>query len=172
MPMRPMLSTLLVLLSGMLAAEDRLRLTLHTVEGTGDAAMIVAWAETGEGKFVRTLMMYSHDRKYFKDMTAWQKARANQEPADPPDALLSPTLKWNAERTAEVPCVVGGVDLRSGNYVVRVEQRKDKGGHYKKIRIPLTKEFRDKTVKDEGYLAEFTVRLVTEPAAGTPAGSP
>jgi hypothetical protein len=159
--MRNALLSWLFLLPGAsaVAAEHHLELSLDVVQGTGDAAMIVAWIEAADGSFVRTAMMFSKDHKYYKDMTSWMKAK-DGSPEELVDAMISPTLKWGADRTVRIPTVVAGVDVLAGGYTLRVEQRKDKAGHYKKIRIPLTPEFTQQVVDDEGYLTHFRVTKV------------
>ncbi len=143
-----------------LRAADSLELKLKTVDGTGDAAMYVAWIETVDGAFVRTLMMFSKDKKYYDHMTVWWNPHVTREGAAVPDAMISPTLKWSMERTVNIPLDLGdGKNLLTGSYVLRVEQRKDKGGHYKKLRIPLSADFTEKTLQGEGYFKLFTARV-------------
>jgi hypothetical protein len=151
---------LLFLLALRLNAADSLELQLKTIDGTGDAAMYVAWIETADGGFVRTLMMFSKDKKYYDHMTLWWKPHEGGEGAAVPDAMISPTLKWSAERKVSIPLDLGGgKNLLTGGYVLRMEQRKDKAGHYKKMRIPLTPDFTEKSVEAEGYLKSFTARV-------------
>jgi hypothetical protein len=150
----------LFLLALRLTAADSLELQLKTVDGTGDAAMYVAWIETADGAFVRTLMMFSKDKKYYDHMTLWWKPHEGGEGAAVPDAMISPTMKWSVERTVKIPLDMGGgKNLLAGGYVLRLEQRKDKAGHYKKLRVPLTPDFTEKSVEAEGYLKSFTVRV-------------
>lgn len=144
-----------------LRAGDSLELTLKAVDGTGDAAMFVAWIETTDGAFVRTVMMFSKHTKYYHDLPTWWKPHVDREGAPVPDAMISPTIKWSMARTVTVPLDLGGgKKLLSGGFVLRLEQRKDKGGHYKKVRIPLTPDFAEKTLENEGYLKLFTVRVI------------
>jgi hypothetical protein len=143
-----------------LRAADSLELTLKAVDGTGDPAMFVAWIETTDGAFVRTLTMFSKDKKYFQDLSVWWKPHAEKEGAAVPDAMISPTIKWSMQRTVSVPLkLADGKHLLSGSYVLRLEQRKDKGGHYKKLRIPLTADFTQKILENEGYLKNFSLRI-------------
>lgn len=157
--LRTSVPALFMLASTPLWSAQQLELALTTVEGTGDAAMIVSWIETTDGKFVRTLLMFSKDKKYYKDMTIWQKGRGEAGEGDVVDAMISPTIKWSANRTVAVNVVQGDLNLLSGKYVLRVEQRKDKAGHYKKTRIPLTADFSGVKLQDEGYLASLSVTL-------------
>ena len=138
------------------AAEPQLVLDLNLVDGSGDKPMIVAWVERSDGTFVRTLHMFSKDKKYFKDMLVWTAAReASKEDAKAIDAVVGATPSWSGHMVVKVPAG----DLLAGDMVLRIEQRKDKGGHYKKRKVPITADWPGVTLEKEGYLASMVITV-------------
>lgn len=138
------------------AAEPQLVLDLTLVEGSGDKPMIVVWAEKSDGTFLRTLHMFSKDRKYYKDMLVWSAARdGGGEDAKAVDAVAGATPAWAAHQVVKVPAK----DLLAGDVVLRVEQRKDKGGHYKKRKVPITPAWPGVTLEKEGYIASLVITV-------------
>ena len=150
---------ILLTLAGPAAAADQLVMTLELAAGTSDCPMIVAWLVDGEGKFVKTLRMFTKDKKYFKDMTSWMKARSTRESDQELDAVIGPTIKWKGSQTATFPIKAGNVNLLDGTYTIRFEQNKDKGGHYKSTKIPLGTDFHGVTLADQGYIKSLAITL-------------
>lgn len=144
---------LLVLASLAAAADPQLVFDVTLVEGSGDKPMIVAWVEKADGSFVRTLQMFSHDKKYYKDMLTWAAGREGK--SDDLDAVVGPTIAWGQHRIVKVPAA----DLLGGDLVLRIEQRKDKGGHYRKRKIPLTADWPGVTLEKEGYCAKLVITV-------------
>jgi hypothetical protein len=137
------------------AAEPQLVFDLTLVEGSGDKPMIVAWVEKADCTFVRSLHMFSKDKKYYKEMLVWSAAREGAEDAKAVDAVVGATPSWAGHQVVKVPAK----DLLGGDMVLRVEQRKDKGGHYKKRKIPITADWPGVTLEKEGYLASLVVTV-------------
>lgn len=158
------LALLLLLAAGAPAADGSLTIELDLGPGTGDNPMIVVWLETTAGDFVRTLQMFSKDKKYYHDMTVWWKGHDGNA-ADGLDAVIGPTIKWTTGKSATMPLDFAGINLLSGKYQIHIEQRRDKGGHFN-TRIPLPPTFSSGTIdgKDinqgKSYLAHiiFTVK--------------
>ncbi len=137
------------------AAEPTITIDLALKAGSGDKPMVVAWVERTDGTFVRTLHMFSRDRKYFKDMTTWSAARAGQETDAAVDAVSGATVSWASHQKITVPAT----GLLGGDMVLRIEQRKDKGGHYKKDKYPIAADWRGVLISDRGYIASATVSV-------------
>ncbi len=140
------------------ATGGTLTMEVTVTPGSGDDPMIMVWLETTNGTFVRTLQTFTKHEKYFHDLTVWwalHKAAKNDT-----DAWMGPTIKWKGSKSATVPLVVNGVNMLDGNHQIRIEQRKDKGGHYKKMCIALPATFGSGTAKGEGYITQikFTVK--------------
>ena len=153
------LACLSLLATSAAAADGTMTIELEATPGTGDNPIIIVWLETLDGDFVRTLQVFSKDKKYYHEMSVWWKNHDGNA-ADPIDAVIGPTIKWTATRSATIPLVMGGIHLLDGNYQIHIEQRRDKGGHYKKLRIPLPTTFASGRIDGEGYLAHiaFTVK--------------
>jgi hypothetical protein len=157
--MRFLFVPLLACLAGVSAAADNLELTVELTNGTSDCPMMVVWAVDGSGKFVKTLHWFSKDKKYMKDLTAWTKSRAGSEERDDLDGVIGPTIKWNGTQTATIPVKSGDINLLDGSYTLRIEQRKDKAGHYKSTKIPLGADFSGTTLGETGYIKNLTVTV-------------
>jgi len=158
----PILCLVLLVSAGLAplwAADPALAIDLTTVESSGDAPMIVMWVEKTDGTFVKTLQMFSKDRKYYPDMLAWNAGRPGREDKAGLDAVVGATVKWGQSRQLCVPLVAGGVNLLAGDLVLRIEQRKDKGGHYRKRKIPLPADWPGVTLEQEGYIAKLTITV-------------
>ncbi|MEK7413697.1 MAG: DUF2271 domain-containing protein, partial [Planctomycetota bacterium] len=140
-------------------SEPVLKFAIDIVDATGDPPMIVIWVERTDGAFVKTLQMLSKDKKYYPDITAWETARNGKEKQADFDAVVGATIKWGQSRELIVPITSGGVNLLAGNLVLRIEQRKDKGGHYRKRKIPLTSDWPGVTLEKEGYIKKMTVTV-------------
>jgi hypothetical protein len=145
-----------LLVTAVSAGDPQLVLDLTLVEGSGDKPMIVVWVEKSDGTFVRTLHMFSKDKKYYKDMLVWAAARdTSGEDAKALDAVVGATPTWTGHQVVKVPAK----DLLGGDMVLRVEQRKDKGGHYKKRKVPITVNWPGVSLEKEGYLASLIVTI-------------
>lgn len=149
----PRILALFCLALSLSAADPQLVFDITLAEGSGDKPMIVAWVEKADGTFVRTLQMFSKDKKYFKDMLSWTAAREGK--TDSLDAVVGPTIAWGQHKVVKVPAG----DLLGGDLVLRIEQRKDKGGHYKKRKIPLTADWPGVTLEKEGYFAKLVITV-------------
>ncbi len=148
-----------LLCSSAAVAADHLVMTVELTSGTSDCPMIVAWVVDGNGTFVRTVHWFSKDKKYMKDLTSWTKGRDGHEDADPLDAVIGPTIKWEGTQTANIPLEMDGVNLLDGSYTLRIEQRKDKAGHYKSTKIPLGPDFTGFGQNDVGYIKTLSIEL-------------
>lgn len=140
-------------------AADHLEITCSLLSASGDPPMIVLWVEKTDGTFLHTISMLSKDHKYYKDILKWWAAREGKESKEDLDASVGATIKWGQERTLNVPLPFAGADILDGNYVIRIEQRKDKGGHYSKDRIPLTAGFTTAEKDKVGYIKHISVTL-------------
>jgi hypothetical protein len=160
----------LLLLGGRAWADDpvtTIELKLTVRAGTGDDPLIALWLENDEGDFVKTLQVFSKKKAYHKELLAWSfKAGAKEKPADV-DAITGATIRWGQTRTLTLPVLQDGRNLLDGTYVLRLESRKDKGGHYRSLAIPLTKGYTGGKIEDKGYVG--TVELTVKPAAAAPA---
>jgi hypothetical protein len=100
--------------------------------------------------------MFSKDKKYFKDMLVWSAAReGSSDDAKSVDAYISASPNWGSHQVVKVPAK----GLLGGDMVLRVEQRKDKGGHYKKRKVPITANWPGVTLETEGYIASMVVTV-------------
>jgi hypothetical protein len=147
---------LLAVVAALCAADPQFVFDLTLVEGSGDKPMIVVWLEKPDGTFVRTLHMFSKDRKYYKDMLVWSAAREGSAEDDKAvDAVAGATPSWAGHQVVKVPAK----DALAAGLVLRVEQRKDKGGHYKKRKVPLAAEWPGVTLEKDGYIAKLVVTV-------------
>jgi hypothetical protein len=156
------IATLLFAATLLPAADPVLAIDITVADGTSDNPMIVLWVETDKGDFVKTIQMMSKDKKYYKDILTWWKARDGKEASL--DGLVGATIAWNGTRHLDVPIKSGAVNLLAGNLVLRAEQRKDKGGHYKSLKIPLPANFTGGTLdaataKGLGYIKTITLAV-------------
>ena len=142
-----------------MAAEPSLKISLTAVDATGDAPMMVFWVEKTDGTFVKTLQMFSKDKKWYPDITAWDAARKGKEKQADFDAVVGATMHWGQSREISVPIKTGTINLLAGDLVLRIEQRKDKGGHYQKRKIPLTSDWTGITLDKEGYIKQLTITV-------------
>jgi hypothetical protein len=127
--------------------------------GSGDDPMIVVWLENTEGEFVKTLHMFSRDKKYYNDMLAWRfKSRKKENSADV-DGVSGATISWKRSRSFSVPVKQDEIDLLDGSYVMRIESRKWKGKHYRNFKIPLTKGYKGSVHPDDGYVTSVKIVL-------------
>jgi hypothetical protein len=92
-------------------------------------------------------------------MLTWSTAREGHEDKPALNAVVGATVKWGQNRQVRIPVVAGGVNLLAGDLVLRIEQRKDKGGHYRKRRIPLPADWPGVTLEQEGYIAKLTITV-------------
>lgn len=137
------------------AADPSLVFDITLADGGGDKPMIVAWLEKTDGTFVRTVQMFSKDHKYYKDMLTWAAARQGKEDDKAIDGVIGATIAWGQHKVVKVP----EKDLLGGDLVLRIEQRKDKGGHYKKRKIPITADWPGVTLEKEGYFAKLVITV-------------
>ncbi len=136
-----------------------LELTFSVRNGSGDEPMVVAWLENSTNEFIRTVRMFSPKKKYYKDLLAWSfKSRSKEKPADI-DAVTGATIRWNKSATFSIPVRMGTLDLLDGNYVLRVESRKDKGNHYRGFKIPLPAGYTGAVHEDEGYVKSVEIKV-------------
>lgn len=135
------------------AADPTLVVDVTLTEGSGDKPMIVMWVEKADGSFVRTLHMFSKDKKYYKDMPTWAGAREGRE--NDIDGVVGPTPAWGGHASVRVPAG----DLLKDGLVLRIEQRKDKGGHYRKRKLPLSQDWPGVTLDKEGYIDHCTITV-------------
>jgi hypothetical protein len=136
-----------------------LELTFSVRNGSGDEPMVVAWLENSTNEFIRTVRMFSPKKKYHKDLLAWSfKSRSKEKPADI-DAVTGATIRWNKSATISIPVKTGTQDLLDGNYVLRVESRKDKGNHYRGFKIPLPAGYTGAVHEDEGYVKSVEIKV-------------
>ena len=153
---------LLLWLGSILAGEKaNLRMTVEVRNGTGDDPMIVAWLEDKNGTFIQTLHMFSKDKKYYKDMNIWFDKRKKQgESLKQVDAVSGATIKWRQSKSAEIQFDIPE-DTGAG-YVIRIESRKDKGGHYKSLSIPLAEALQGGTFEHNGYAKKITIEALKD----------
>ena len=146
-------------------AVPHLKVTIDVVDGTGDDPMIVIWAESRKG-FTKTLYWFSKDSEWYPDLTYWDGKRTKagfKQWQDEPgiDAVMGPTIPWGGSKSCQIPIQQGDIDLLSGNYRLRIEQCKDKGGHFKKFKLPLPKNFNGgKLDKPIGYMKSLAIEVV------------
>lgn len=153
---------MLTLLALPLRAEDAgkvLQMTFSVRNGTGDNPMIVAWLETAGGDYVKTLQLFSKDSKYYKEMLAWRFKSKTVDKDPAVDAVSGATIKWSKHATISVPVTQDGRNLLDGSYVLRIESRKDKAGHYRNFKIPFGKDFAGGKFEDAGYVESIEIAV-------------
>lgn len=143
--------------------KNTMTISIETTEGTGDEVMIVIWAESKKG-FTRTLYWFSGDDEWFPDLTTWEKKRAKtgiEIWADEPgiDAIIGPTIGWEEKKSCTIPLVVDGVNILDGKHRLRIEQRQDGGGHYKKFKLPLKTGFKGGSLDEFGYIKKLSIKV-------------
>jgi hypothetical protein len=146
----------LALATAACAADPQFVFDMTMADGSGDKPMIVAWIEKADGTFVRTVQMFSKDKEYFKDMETWEAARSGK--ADPGfDAAVGATLAYGQHKVVKL----SAKDVLANGYVLRIEQRKDKGGWYKKFKAPLAANWPGVTLegKNAGYFAKLVITI-------------
>jgi hypothetical protein len=147
---------LLVAAAGGARADDRMmEMKVSVSRGTGDNPMIVVWAETATGDFVKTIQMFSKDKEYYKDMLAWRFKSRNKE--TDVDGVTGATINWRREKTISFPVEENGVNLLDGNHVLRLEARQWKGNHYRNFKIELPREYTGGTHEDKGYVESVEI---------------
>ncbi len=151
-------------LTALSAADGKyLHLTLDVVKGSGDDPMFVIFLENKKG-FVKTLYWFSRDDKWFEDLTLWEKKRKKagyktwkDEPGI--DAVIGPTIAWGKSKSCKIPIQQGKINILDGTYRMRIEQRKDKGGHYKNFKLPLKTTFKGGTLENNGYIKKIEIKV-------------
>lgn len=133
-----------------------LEIKLTMRDGRGDSPMAVLWVENDDGDFIKTLQMFCKKKKYHKDMLAW-KFKSRKAKGVRMDAVSGATIKWKRSRTITVPVKLDKHNLLDGTYILRIESRKDKGGHYRSFKIPLTKDYKGETHEHEGYVKQVEI---------------
>jgi hypothetical protein len=133
---------------------------LEMRNGSGDYPMVVLWIEDADRQFVQTLRWFSKDRKYYKDLTTWtlRSSKAKEGRAEL-DAVTSATIKWKATGEFSIPLRTSKYDLTKGGYRIRIESRRDKGGHYRTFRIPIKAGFAGGVFEDKGYVKKVTIKI-------------
>jgi len=150
----PLLSTLHADSSG-----KTLDMTFSVREGTGDDPQIVIWLENDMGDFIQTLQMFATKKPYYKDMLSWYSKSRKTEKAADIDAVTGATIRWKRKATISIPAQIGEHDLLNGEYVLRIESRKDKGKHYRKFQIPLVADYAGGTHEDPGYVKSIEIKI-------------
>jgi hypothetical protein len=141
-------------------AEDRvLEMTVSAGGGSGEEVMIVVWAETTEGDFVKTLHMFSKHKEYFNDMLAWRFKSRNKESESYVDGVSGATIKWGKKRTVVIPVEEDGVNLLDGNHLLRIESRVWEGKHYRKFKIALPADYAGGIHTDKGYAKSVEIKI-------------
>lgn len=136
-----------------------LELTFSVRNGSGEDPMVVVWLENSTSEFIRTIRMFSPKKKYHKDLLGWAfKSRTKEKPADI-DAVTGATIRWNKSATLSIPIKTGTQDLLDGNYILRVESRKDKGNHYRGFKIPMPVGYTGGVHEDEGYVKSVEIKV-------------
>ena len=158
-----LLYLLIFCFSSLISAQD-LEFTFITPKGGGDDPMIVVWLEKvnedGERKFVKTLGLFSHDHKYYKELKLWRSRNSKIEKKADVDAIVGPTIKWTKERKLKIPVQMGEHNLLDGNYLVRLESGKDKGKHYKTFKFELPKDFSGGEFTHSGYVKTVKIKVI------------
>ena len=113
------------------AGNPEMEMTVKVGRGSGDDPMIVVWAETTDGDFVKTIHMFSKDKEYYKDMLAWRFKSNKKESKEQIDGVSGATIRWTKEKTVRFPVKSDGIDLLDGNYILRIESRQWKGKHFR-----------------------------------------
>ncbi len=143
----------------------RLKITIHVVDGTGDDPMIVLWAENRQG-FAKTLYWFSKDHEWYPDLTGWDKKRSdagikNWKDEAGIDAVMGPTIPWGSSKSCLIPIKQESFNLLDGTYRLRIEQCKDKGGHYKNFKIPLRSNFAGGELNEaNGYISSIKIEVI------------
>lgn len=133
---------------------------LELRNGSGDYPMVALWLEDADRQFVQTLRRFSKDMKYYKDLTTWKlRSSKGKESHKQLDAVTSATIKWQGTGEFTIPLRTGAYDLTKGGYRVRIESRRDKGGHYRTFKIPLGAGFTGGEFEDKGYVKKITVTV-------------
>jgi len=146
------------------SASAYMEISIDVVKGTGDDPMIVIFLESRKG-FTKTLYWFSKDEEWYQDLTSWDKKRSKAGYKiwkDEPDldGVLGPTIPWGGSKTCRIPLKQGKINLLDGNYRLRIEQRKDKGGHYRQFKLPLHKSFKGGTIsKTIGYMSKLEIKV-------------
>lgn len=133
---------------------------LELRNGSGDDPMIVLWLEDADREFVQTLQRFSKAKKYYKDLTTWTlRSSGAKEDHKALDAVTSPTIKWNGTGDFSIPLRTDAYDLTKGGYRIRIESRRDKGGHYRTFQIPVEAGFTGGEFEDDGYVKKITIKV-------------
>ena len=141
-------------------AEDRvMEMTVSAGGGAGEEVMIVVWAETTEGDFVKTLHLFSRHKEYFKDLLAWRFKSRKKESESDINAVSGATIKWGKKRTVVIPVEEDGVNLLDGTHVLRIESRVWKGKHYRKFKIALPADYAGGIHTDKGYAKSVEIKI-------------
>jgi len=133
---------------------------LEMRKGSGDKPLVVLWIEDADRQFVQTVRWFGKKRKHYKDLTTWalRSARGKEGRAEL-DAVTSATLRWGRSGEVSIPLRTAKYDLTKGGYRVRIESRRDKGGHYRTFRIPIAAGFTGGEFEDKGYVKKVTIKV-------------
>ena len=146
------------------ASTQNLEFTFHTPKGGGDDPMIVVWLERtddeGSRQFIKTLALFSHDHKYYKELKLWRSRNTKIEKKADVDAIVGPTIQWSKKRTLILPINMDNRNLLDGSYMIRIESGKDKGKHYKTFKFELDKEFKGGSFKHSGYVNKVDIKII------------
>ena len=141
------------------AANSEMEITVTVGRGSGENPMIVIWAETKDGDFVRTIQIFSKDKEYYKDMLAWRFKSKKRESEKQVDGVSSATIRWTKEKTIRVPVKSDGIDLLDGSYILRIESRQWKGKHFRNFEIPLPAGYTGGVHEGQGYVKSVEIKL-------------
>ena len=148
-----------------------MKITLEVGKGTGDDPMTVIWLETKNKSFVKTLRMVSKDKTWFHSLDTWYKKHhkswetkgllcTTKKCCKTVDAVSGATMKWNSKRTLWLPLTVKGKSILQEKYVLRFETSRDKGGHYRSLKVRMNKDFKGGIViPKKHYLKKVSIRL-------------
>ena len=133
---------------------------LEMRKGSGDKPLVVLWIEDADRQFVQTVRWFGKRRKYYKALTTWalRSAKAKEGRAEL-DGVTSATLRWGGSGEFSIPLRTAKYDLTKGGYRVRIESRRDKGGHYRRFLIPIAAGFTGGEFEDKGYVKKVTIKV-------------
>jgi hypothetical protein len=136
---------------------------------THDQPRVVLWIEDRNHHFVRTLYRFGKkDPKHYEDLpVSFALAGKAEKPADL-DAVTGATVVWGAQGHLQLPARWRGLDLLSGNFILRVESAKDHAKHFATFAIPLSRRSLDTPSLDKGYVTSVAIGRAPAEAAANP----
>jgi hypothetical protein len=136
---------------------------------THDQPRVVLWIEDRNRHFVRTLYRFGKkDLKHYEDLPVSFALYSKAEKPAELDAVTGATVIWGTQGHLQLPVRWRGLNLLSGQFVLRIESAKDHAKHFASFSIPLNKRVLDKPVLDKGYVTSVTItKAPDEIAANT-----